>query len=628
MKLKIGGRLILSGAAIVIVSFAATLVAVSVTATNSIKTLVGNQLTLLTQSMADYADNKIKEDMRIVMALASSSEAFDCARAANERQSAAAQKSAALDKRLASLNGSSQYQGAYGGIFVAGKSGVIIAASSPEYIGVDSSSRGYLQLALGGKPNISPILINEVTKEATVALCAPVADENGRVEGACTLFMNTSLLTSEMSRFPLGKHGYFGVVNGDGLFVLHPDKDQVLKLNIKDLSGAEELSRRILSGETGLQVYNYKGWKYAAFAPVPGMDWKVLAQEPESEILAAAGALRAMILLIAIMAVAASTALLSLLSRSISRPLNESVRYAERLAKGDLSAPIRPEFLDRGDEIGDLAHAFQDMVESLVRVVGGVHSAAANVAQGSEEMSSTAESMSQGATEQAANAEEVSASAEEMTATIKQNSDNALATENIANKVAADVEEGSKAVDASVSAMAQIAEKISIIDEIARQTNLLALNAAIEAARAGESGKGFAVVAAEVRKLAERSQKASTEITGLSKETVELSKKAGGIIDRIVPDIRKTAGLVQEIASACAEQGAGAEQIGKAMVQLDTVVQANASSSEEMAAMSEELSGQSQQLAAAVGFFILPEKGAASVAIAPVKDSDEAFSEL
>lgn len=202
-----------------------------------------------------------------------------------------------------------------------------------------------------------------------------------------------------------------------------------------------------------------------------------------------------------------------------------------------------------------------------------------------------------------AGAEEVSSSVEEMAATIRQNSDNAAVTEGIADKAVKDIQRGSEAVTKSVEALKEIAGKISIIDEIARQTNLLALNAAIEAARAGESGKGFAVVASEVRKPAERSQKAAGEISELSRTTVETSQDAGRIIVAIVPDIRKTSDLVREIAAASREQSAGVEQIGKAMVQLDSVIQANASASEEMASIAEEFAAQAQQLATTVAFF-------------------------
>jgi methyl-accepting chemotaxis protein len=192
---------------------------------------------------------------------------------------------------------------------------------------------------------------------------------------------------------------------------------------------------------------------------------------------------------------------------------------------------------------------------------------------------------------------------EEMVSNIKQNADNAQQTDKIANKSAKDAQESGKSVLEAVAAMKEIANKISIIEEIARQTNLLALNAAIEAARAGEHGKGFAVVAAEVRKLAERSQKAAGEINQLSANTLKVSEKSGEMLDKLVPDIQRTAELVQEITAASKEQDTGAEQINKALQQLEQVIQQNASASEEMASTTEELTGQSDQLVSALAFF-------------------------
>ncbi|MBU0927455.1 MAG: MCP four helix bundle domain-containing protein [Spirochaetes bacterium] len=291
------------------------------------------------------------------------------------------------------------------------------------------------------------------------------------------------------------------------------------------------------------------------------------------------------------------------LSISISRPLGVAVAHLGEMAAGDLRNDIPDVYLKRPDEVGDLAKALDNLSKDLRRIVESILSASDQVSSGSEQMSSTAQQLSQGAAEQAASAEEVSASVEEMAATVKQNTDNSMATESIATKSSGDADLGGRSVMDSVAAMNEIATKISIIDEIARQTNLLALNAAIEAARAGEAGKGFAVVASEVRKLAERSQKASGEIGDLSRHTVESATKAGEIIQKLVPDIKKTADLVQEISSASREQSSGVDQIAKAVTQLDTVIQQNASASEEMASMAEELSSQAEQLAQTISFF-------------------------
>jgi methyl-accepting chemotaxis protein len=288
------------------------------------------------------------------------------------------------------------------------------------------------------------------------------------------------------------------------------------------------------------------------------------------------------------------------ISHIISNPLRKGVSFAQAVAAGDLTQKID---LDQKDEIGQLAQALNEMVAKLSSIVGEVTSAADNVASGSQELSSTAQQMSQGATEQAAAAEEVSSSMEEMASSIRQNTDNAMQTEKISIKSSTDAKEGGKAVVETVAAMKEIATKISIIEEIARQTNLLALNAAIEAARAGEHGKGFAVVASEVRKLAERSQTAAGEISSLSTRSVAIAEQAGEMLTKMVPDIQRTAELVQEITASSKEQDTGAEQINKAIQQLDQVIQQNASASEEMASTSEELSSQAEQLQDSISFF-------------------------
>jgi methyl-accepting chemotaxis protein len=278
--------------------------------------------------------------------------------------------------------------------------------------------------------------------------------------------------------------------------------------------------------------------------------------------------------------------------------LNGAAYVAKQIAEGDLT--VEAKALSEKDVLGQ---ALIRMLANLRRTVLEVSEAAANVGSGSEEMSATAQQLSQGATEQASSAEECTSSMEEMGASVQQNADNAKQTDKIATKAAEDAMASGEAVNQTVQAMKEIAEKISIIDEISRKTDLLALNAAVEAARAGEHGKGFAVVASEVRKLAERSQTAAAEISRLTKDGVQRADGAGQLIARLVPDIRKTAELVREIAAASAEQGSGANQVSKAMQQLDQVIQQNASASEEMSTGADELSSQAESLQNAVSFF-------------------------
>jgi len=285
---------------------------------------------------------------------------------------------------------------------------------------------------------------------------------------------------------------------------------------------------------------------------------------------------------------------------SINRGLGRAASAVQAVADGDLT---RFADITTKDEIGDMLGHVNTMIERLRGVVADALSASENVSSGSQELSSSSEQLSQGATEQASSAEEASASMEEMAANIKQNADNAAQTEKIARQSAKDAEASGEAVGRAVGAMRTIAEKISIVQEIARQTDLLALNAAVEAARAGEHGKGFAVVASEVRKLAERSQAAAAEISTLSGQTVSVATEAGDMLNRLVPDIRKTAELVSEISAACREQDIGASQINEAIQQLDKVTQQNAGASEEMSGTSEELAAQAEELQTSIAFF-------------------------
>lgn len=320
----------------------------------------------------------------------------------------------------------------------------------------------------------------------------------------------------------------------------------------------------------------------------------------EAEMTRTAAATRVSILVVGLIAIGAGIGLGWVITRSVTGPLEQGVRFAETVAQGDLTRELA---IDQRDQVGALASALNAMVARLREVAAGVQAASTTVAAVSQQLSGDSEQISQGATEQAATAEEASATVEEMNASIRQNANNAGETENLALKAEADAQASGKAVIDTMHAMREIAAKISIIDEIARQTNLLALNAAIEAARAGEHGRGFAVVAAEVRKLAERSQQAAGEIGTLSTTSVEVAEMAGKMLNRLLPDIQKTTALVQEITAASREQAGGADQINTSIQQLNMVVQQNSAAAEEMSATAQELAAQADQMQQLMAFF-------------------------
>ena len=291
-------------------------------------------------------------------------------------------------------------------------------------------------------------------------------------------------------------------------------------------------------------------------------------------------------------------------------PINEVRRIMGAMASGDLTQTITSSY--RGD-FDELKNAINQTVAKLVATIGEVRTAADNLSNASGQISATAQSLSQSSSQQAASVEETTASMEEMSASILQNTENAKVTDSMASSAARQAIEGGEAVTKTVEAMKTIAEKIGIVDDIAYQTNLLALNAAIEAARAGEHGKGFAVVAAEVRKLAERSQVAAQEISQVARDSVKLAERAGSLLTEMVPSIKKTSDLVQEITAASQEQNSGVGQINGAMGQLNQATQQNASASEELAATAEEMGSQAEQLQELMTFFELADRAHSAV---------------
>lgn len=379
------------------------------------------------------------------------------------------------------------------------------------------------------------------------------------------------------------------------------DTDQAAKLNREATA---------LSGSKGRAALDKAE---AALDLVSGMNAKAMSDTmQESDQLYASS--RNLLITLLVVASVSGVVIALWISLSIARALGNAAGLAESIAGGDLTKTL--EYRAR-DEVGDLIRNLNTMVEKLREVIGAVQDASENVAAGAEELSSSSEELSQGAAEQASSTEEASASMEEMASNIRQTADNAQQTSKISVSAAEASKKTNESVTQAVEAMRTIAEKIGIVQEIARQTDLLALNAAIEAARAGEHGRGFAVVASEVRKLAERSQNAANEINELSTSSVAVAAKAGEMLSEMLPDILRTTELVQEINAASNEQNAGAEQINRAIQQLDKVTQQNSSASEEMSATSQELASQAAMMQEAAAYFRLDSAGARRPAAGP-----------
>lgn len=303
------------------------------------------------------------------------------------------------------------------------------------------------------------------------------------------------------------------------------------------------------------------------------------------------------------MFIVAGIALGFYMAARIAHPLNGFTGRLQNINVGNSGLIRWDEAADRRDEIGGVARSFNQFIDTLDQIIGQVRTVTDAVSTASAQVSSSAQLLSRGTNEQAASVEETTASLEEMNASITQNADNSRQMEQMALKGAEDMGTSGKAVAESVDAMKTIAEKISIIEEIAYQTNLLALNAAIEAARAGEHGKGFAVVATEVRKLAERSQNAAQEISSVASSSVRVAEKAGQMLAELVPAIRKTAELVQEVATASREQSAGVAQVNRAMKQVDQVTQRNAAAAEQLSSTADGMAAQAEHLQELMSLF-------------------------
>jgi len=427
--------------------------------------------------------------------------------------------------------------------------------------------------------------------------------KQGKTIGVVIASIDLSILNTLLQKnYGITESGETYLVGGDRLFRSESRFSQnstTLKLKVQTTA-----TNKVFSGQQGVEfIKDYRNIKVlSTFNHIDNdqLNWAIITEVDEAEILKPKNDLIFSIIIISIIVLIIMFPSLYVIGRFMVKPLKLEIEYANKLAKGDLNAVLD---INQKDEMGMLADALREMTANMKTVISNVANAANNLADASFQLSSTSQNISTGASEQASSVEEVSASVEEMTSNIQQNADNAKQTEEITTNVSKQVTAGSDIVLSSVESMEKIADKISIISDIAFQTNILALNAAVEAARAGEYGKGFGVVASEVGKLAEKTKTAAAEINEISKSSVEIAGKTKDLMGDLVPSIQNSSMLVQEISAASKEQREAADQINDSIQLLNDISQQNAASSEEMATNSEELASQSEHLLNVIAHF-------------------------
>ncbi|HRZ28044.1 MAG TPA: methyl-accepting chemotaxis protein [Spirochaetota bacterium] len=602
MNIRLNSVRTIISLSVTVVVFLLTVVLVVVSynaAYNAVEKSYSNQLSNFNDDLLSQLERFYKDQLSSVQFLAAQKQVIDAAEGGN---------GAAATGIFRSF---SENKGFYENILLisGGDNSSVLADAVGKAIGMKARGIGFdeeVDTALGGKAFVGEPKLSPLTGKPVVSVTAPVKS-SGKIVGIVAMNCDVGFLTQNLVKnLKIGKTGYVVFIRTDGVAFAFPDEKMNMKLNFNKFDFWKDIEK---ASDGDMVHYKWEGRdKILTFKRMP--EYKVMTAITlyTDDIREDARTMAGIMVVVGLIGIALAALAISYVVRKRLNPLTSASQILQELSAGNLAARYKDKISE--DEIGMMIKALNQTMGMLSDVVKQIVLSSEAVSGASTEISATAMSLSEGANEQAANVEEITSSLEEIGATVSQNAQNAKETDNLAQKTSKQAEQGGKAVMDTINAMKAIAQRISVVEDIAYQTNLLALNAAIEAARAGDHGKGFAVVAGEVRKLAENSQQAAQEISSLATNSVGIADTAGKLIQEILVDIKKTADLVQEITRASEEQDTGVNQINLGMDQLNTVTQRSASASEELASTAEILEEHSKQLQQAVAYFKIEREAA------------------